>query len=285
MSRALGGWLGIFGSLLLLMESESGRAASINQLGATNYTVTSGPVACAGGVCTATLEAPGTVSFGAAFNSNDTSPSVTELQTALAAVPGLISFYGRSLDSIRFKPITSSASNNGTDGAAIFAWDTQASARFPANLQWDQWITGTFNTMLNDSPPGTAKDLGNTMRVTFPAAALVGSPLYDIFVRDDPNAFATPHPDSSRPSEPNAVVPTRNWEAFYLVPPAKTTGNQANRVPAWGGTDGVQWGGTDGAQWGGTWGGTTPAVPGSNMVAGTPGAVSPSWPQPWPAER
>jgi hypothetical protein len=58
----------------------------------------------------------------------------------------------------------------------------------------------------------------------------------------------------------------------------------------WGATDGVQWGGTDGVQFGGAdgvqWGGiTTFAVPGPNVGGGLPdtrGAVSPSWPRPWP---
>ena len=287
MSKALGGWLGILFSMLLLAESQSGRAASISP-NHTHYNVTSGRVACAGGVCIPTLQPPGVVNFGAAFISNNTSPNITALQTALAAVPGMIVFYGGSLDSVTFNVTTYSASNNGTNGGATFVWDmTSTSSSFSANE--------------------AAKDQGNTIDATFPAAALVGFPFYDIFARGDPNAFATSPPhfeDSSRRSEPNPAVPTINWEGFFLVPPPRTTGNPANRAPVgfydgvqWGGTDGVQWGGTDGVQWGGTdgvqfggadgvqWGGTTTfAVPGPNVGGGLPGTrgVSPSWPRPWP---
>ena len=111
---------------------------------------------------------------------------------------------------------------------------TSTSSSFPANLHGDQWVTGNFNIMGNNPAPGAAKDLGNTIDATFPAAALVGSPFYDIFARGDPNAFATSPPhfeDSSRHSEPNPAVPTINWEGFFLVPPPRTTGNPANRAP------------------------------------------------------
>jgi hypothetical protein len=244
------------------------------------------------------------VNFGAAFISNNTSPNITALQTALAAVPGMVVFYGGSLDSVTFNVTTYSASNNGTNGGATFVWPmTSTSSPLPGNLQSDQWV-GNFNLMGNNPAPGAAKDLGNTIDATFPAAALVGSPLYDIFPRGDPNAFATSPPhfeDSSRRSEPNPAVPTINSEAFFLVPPPRTTGNPANRAPVsfydggqWGGTDGVQWGGTDGVQWGGTdgvgadgvqWGGTTTfAVPGPNVGGAFPGTrgASPAWPRPWP---
>src|ERR1700716_2445607 len=108
MSKALGGWLGILFSMLLLAESQSGRAASISP-NQPRYNVTSGPVACAGGVCIPTLLPPGVVS-------NDTSPNITALQTALAAVPGMMVSYGGSLDSVTFNVTTYSASNNGTNG-------------------------------------------------------------------------------------------------------------------------------------------------------------------------
>jgi hypothetical protein len=282
MSKALGGWLGILFSMLLLAESQSGRAATISP-NQPRYNVTSGPVACAGGVCRPTSQSPGVVSFGAELISNDTSPNITELQTALATVPGMIVFYGGSLDSISFNIRTYSASNDGTNSGATFVW-------------------------VNSPAPGAAKDLGNTVDATFPAAALVGSPFYDVFPRGDPNAFATSPPhfeDSSKRSEPNPADPNINWAAhLFLVPPPRTTGNPANRAPVsfydgvqWGGTDGVQWGGNDGVQWGGTdgvqfggadgvqWGGTTTfAVPGpmAGGLPGTRGAVSASWPRPWP---
>ena len=277
MSKVLGDWLGILFSMLLLIESQSGHAASISpsQLHPTSYKVTSGPVACAGGVCRPTSQSPGVVSFGAELISNDTSPNITALQTALATIPGMIVFYGGSLDSISFNIRTYSASNDVMNSGATFMW-------------------------VNDPAPGATKDLGNTVDATFPAAALVGSPLYDIFPRGDPNAFATSPPpleDSSRRSEPNPAVPTINWEGFFLVPPPRTTGNPANRAPVsfydgvqWGGTDGVQWGGPDNVQFGGAdgvqWGGTTTfAVPGPNVGGGLPGtrgAVSASWPPRWP---
>jgi hypothetical protein len=286
MSKVLGGWLGILLSLLLLTESQSGRAASIspNQPRPTGYNVTSGPLACAGGVCIPTLQPPGVVNFGAAFISNDTSPNITALQTALATVPGMIVFYGGSLDSISFNVTTYSASNDVMNSGATFMW-------------------------VNNPAPGATKDLGNTVDAAFPAAALVGSPFYDVFARGDPNAFATSPPhfeDSSRRSEPNPTPPTINWEAFFLVPPPRTTGNPGSRAPVsfyddvqWGRADSVQWGGTDGVQWGGgtdgvqvggvdgvQWGGTTTfAVPGPNVGGGLPatrGAVSASWPRPWP---
>ena len=272
MSKALGGWLGILFSLLLLTESQSGRASSIspNQPRPTSYNVTG------------LLHPLGVVNFGAEFISNDTSPNITELQTALASVPGMIVFYGGTLDSISFNVTTYSASNDVLNNGATFMW-------------------------VNNPAPGAAKDLGNTVDATFPAAALVGSPFYDVFARGDPNAFATsppPFEDSSSRSEPNPAVPTINWEGFFLVPAPRTTGNPANRAPVsfydgvqWGGTDGVQWGGTDGVQWGGTdgvqfggadgvqWGGsTTFAVPGPNVAGGLPGTrgASASWPRPWP---
>ena len=272
MSKALGGWLGILFSLLLLAESESGRAASISP-NHPRYNVTSGPVACAGGVCIPTLQPPGVVDFGGAFISDNSSPNITALQAALAAVPGMIVSYGGSLDSITFNVTTYSASNDVMNSGPTFMW-------------------------VNNPAPGAAKDLGNTIDATFPAAALVGSPFYDVFARDDPNAFATSPPhfeDSSGRSEPNPAVPTINWEGFFLVPPPRTTGSPANRAPVsfydgvqWGGTDGVQWGGTDGVQFGGAdgvqWGGTTTfAVPGPNVGGGLPGTpVSPSSPRPWP---
>jgi hypothetical protein len=306
MSKALGGWLGILFSMLLLAESQSGRAATISP-NQPRYNVTSGPVACAGGVCIPTLQPPGVVNFGAAFISNNTSPNITALQTALAAVPGMIVFYGGSLDSITFNVTTYSASNNGTNGGATFVWDmTSTSSSLPANLHWDQWVTGTFNIIGNNPAAGAAKDVGNTIDGTFPAAA---SPFYDVFARGDPNAFATSPPhfeDSSKRSEPNPADPNINWVAhLFLVPSPSATENPANRASVsfydgvqWGGTGGVQWGATDGVQWGGTdgvqfggadgvqWGGTTTfAVPGPNVGGGLPGtrgAVSASWPRPWP---
>jgi hypothetical protein len=154
---------------------------------------------------------------------------------------------------------------------------TSTSSPLPGNLQSDQWV-GNFNLMGNNPAPGAAKDLGNTIDATFPAAALVGSPLYDIFPRGDSNAFATSSPhfeDPSTRSEPKPAVPTINLEGFFLVPPPRTTGNPANRAPVsfydgvqWGGTDGVHFGGADGVQWGGT---TTFAVPGPNVAGGLPG--------------
>jgi hypothetical protein len=285
MSKALGGWLGILFSMLLLAESQSGRAASISP-NQPRYNVTSGPVACAGGVCIPTLQSPGVVNFGAAFISDNTSPNITALQTALAAVPGMMVFYVGSLDSVTFNVTTYSASNNGTNGGATFVWDmTSTSSSLPANLHWDQWITGNFNIMGNNPAAGAAKDVGNTIDGTFPAAA---SPFYDVFARGDPNAFATSPPhfeDSSKRSEPNPADPNINWVAhLFLVPSPNYDGAQ------WGGTDGVQWGGTDGVQFGGAdgvrWGGTTTfAVPGANVGGGLPGtrgAVSASWPRPWP---
>ena len=291
MSKALGSWLGILFSLLLLTDSQSGRAASIspNQPRPTSYNVTSG-----------LLQPPGVVDFGGAFISDNSSPNITALQAALAAVPGMIVFYGGSLDSITFNTTTYSASNNGTNGGATFVWSTTSTSYFPADLHWDQWVTGNFSIMGNNPAPGAAKDVGNTIDATFPAAAPLGSPLYDIFARADPNAFATSPPhfeDSSTRSEPNPAVPTINWEGFFLVPPPRTTGNPANRAPVsfydgvqWGGTDeGAQWGGTDGVQFGGAdgvqWGGTTTfAVPGPNVAGGLPGTrgASASWPRPWP---
>jgi hypothetical protein len=271
--------------MLLLAESQSGRAASISP-NQPRYNVTSGPVACAGGVCIPTLQSPGVVNFGAAFISDNTSPNITALQTALAAVPGMMVFYGGSLDSVTFNVTTYSASNNGTNGGATFVWDmTSTSSSLPANLHWDQWITGNFNIMGNNPAAGAAKDVGNTIDGTFPAAA---SPFYDVFARGDPNAFATSPPhfeDSSKRSEPNPADPNVNWVAhLFLVPSPNYDGAQ------WGGTDGVQWGGTDGVQFGGAdgvrWGGTTTfAVPGANVGGGLPGtrgAVSASWPRPWP---
>jgi hypothetical protein len=268
MSKALGGWLGILFSLLLLTESQSGRAASIspNQPRPTSYNVTSG-----------LLQPPGVVNFGAAFISNNTSPNITALQTALAAVPGMIVFYGGSLDSIIFNTTTYSASNNGANGGATFVWPTTStSSTLSGNLHGDQWV-GDFNIMGNNPAPGAAKDLGNTIDATFPAAALVGSPLYDIFPRGDPNAFATSPPhfeDSSGRSEPNPADPNINWAAhLFLVPSPSATKNPANRAPV-SFYDGVQWGGT-----------TTFAVPGPNVGGGLPGtrgAVSASWPPRWP---
>src|ERR1700730_6603033 len=184
MSKALGGWLGILFSMLLLAESQSGRAATISP-NQPRYNVTSGPVACARGVCRPTSQSPGVVSFGAELISNDTSPDITALQTALAAVPGMIVFYGGSLDSISFNIRTYSASNDVMNSGATFMW-------------------------VNDPAPGATKDLGNTVDATFPAAALVVSPLYDIFPRVDQNAFATSPPhfeDSSKRSEPNPADP------------------------------------------------------------------------------
>jgi hypothetical protein len=304
MSKALGGWLGILFSMLLLAESQSGRAATISP-NQPRYNVTSGPVACAGGGCIDTLQPPGVVNFGAAFISNNTSPNITALQTALAAVPGMVVFYGGSLDSVTFNVTTYSASNNGTNGGATLVWPmTSTSSPLTGNLQSDQWV-GNFNVMGNNPAAGAAKDVGNTIDGTFPAAA---SPFYDVFTRGDPNVFATSPPhfeDSSKHSEPNPADPNINWAAhLFLVPSPSATKNPANRAPVsfydgvqWGGTDGVQWGGSDGVQFGGAdgvqwggadgvqWGGTTTfAVPGPNVGGGLPGtgAVSASWPPRWP---
>src|SRR3984893_2266014 len=142
MSKGLTGWLGILFSLLLLTESQSGRAASIspNQPRPTSYNVTSG-----------LLQPPGVVNFGAAFISNNTSPNITALQTALAAVPGMIVFYGGSLDSVTFNVTTYSASNNGTNVGATFVWPmTSTTSTLAGNLHWD----GNFNIMGNNPAPG-----------------------------------------------------------------------------------------------------------------------------------
>jgi hypothetical protein len=275
MTKAAGAWLGILFSLTFLAESKSSHAATIspNQPGATNYNFSSGPVGCAGGNCTTTLQPPGVTNLGAAFNSNNTSPlttNITGLQTALAAeFPGFTVFYGGSLGSITFNITTYSAFNNGTSGGATFVLDmTTTSSNLPANLHWVQWVTDNFNITGNNPAPGAAKGLGqpeNTIDGTFPTAAFVGSPFYDVFAPGDPNAFATSPPhfeDSSRRNEPNAAVPVINWDAWlFLVSSPSTTGNAANPVPI---TfyDGVEWGWT-----------TTFAVPGPIAGAGFPGIV------------
>ena len=286
MSKALGGWLGIPISLLLLTASQSGRAASISLPDATNYNVTTGPLTCTAGICTATLQPPGVVDLGAALNSNDTLPGITDLQTALTAVPESMVFNRASLDSNG--PLTVySASNNRTDGGATFV-----SSSLSATLPWIEWPTDN---------PGAAKGLGNsenTIGSILPGGALVGSRFYDVFTPGNSIAFAisAPRPEaSSARSEPNPAVPAINWKTFYLVPPASTAEKTAPRAPLsfydlqWGGIDGVKSGGTDGVKWGETatngirWGGST--VPDANAGSGFPGSPAPasgSWPPPWP---
>jgi hypothetical protein len=277
MSKALAGWLGIPVSLLLLTASQSGRTASFSLPDAPNYNVTTGPLTCTGDVCTVTLQALGMVDPGAAVNSNDTLPGITELQPALTAVPGSMVFNRGSLDSIG--PLTVySAPNNRTDGGATFV-----SSSLSATLPWIEWPTDNANVSANNSGPGA-----------------VGLRFYDGFTPNNSIAFAisAPRPEaSSARSEPNPAVPAIDWKTFYLVPPASTAEKAAPGAPLsfydlqWGGIDGVKPDGTDSVKWGETatngirWGGST--VPDANAGPGLPGSRAPtssSWPPPWPPD-
>jgi hypothetical protein len=276
MSKALAGWLGIPVSLLLLTASQSGRTASFSLPDAPNYNVTTGPLTCTGDVCTVTLQALGMVDPGAAVNSNDTLPGITELQPALTAVPGSMVFNRGSLDSIG--PLTVySAPNNRTDGGATFV-----SSSLSATLPWIEWPTDNANVNANNSGPGAAKGVGNfenTIGSILPGGAVVGLRFYDGFTPNNSIAFAisAPRPEaSSARSEPNPAVPAIDWKTFYLVPPASTAEKAAPGAPG-PGLPGSP------APTSGSW--PPPWPPDANAGSGLPESPAPtsgSWPPPWP---
>jgi hypothetical protein len=262
MSKALAGWLGIPVSLLLLTASQSGRTASFSLPDAPNYNVTTGPLTCTGDVCTVTLQALGMVDPGAAVNSNDTLPGITELQPALTAVPGSMVFNRGSLDSIG--PLTVySAPNNRTDGGATFV-----SSSLSATLPWIEWPTDNANVNANNSGPGA-----------------VGLRFYDGFTPNNSIAFAmsAPRPEaSSARSEPNPAVPAIDWKTFYLVPPASTAEKAAPGAPLPDANAGPGLPGSR-APTSSSW--PPPWPPDANAGSGLPGSPAPtsgSWPPPWP---
>lgn len=252
--------------LCLLISGRTGFAASISpaQPGAnTTYNLTSGPVACGAGVCTTTLLPPGVVNLGQAGSSNMASPlttDITGLETALTKqFPGFSYAFGGSLSSVTFNINTYSAFNNGTNGGATLSLNmTNSSSNLPTNLHWVQWVTDNANiTGLNGTNLAAPKGLGNPENVidgSYPVpgygqpmqgSTFPGSPFYDVFPNEDPNAFDTAPPifsDMPQRGEPTPANPVITWNAYlFLVSASSTTGNTTTPVPI---TfyDGIEWG-------------------------------------------
>lgn len=240
----VGCWVAV--SVALVVQGRAALGATIlpAQPGATNYNLTSGPVACGINTCQTTLVPPGVINLGPATN-----PGTAGLQQALnAQFPGYNYAFGGNLN-IVFNITTYSAFNNGASGGAQFVVDITDPNRVlpgvPGTLHWVQWVNDNFNITGLDGANLTApRGLGNhenTIDGSYPQPMAMppyaGSPFYDSFGPGEmPFPTSPPHfTDTSMRTEPTAAVPVIVWDAdLYLV--SQTAANQITFY------NGVEWG-------------------------------------------